>query len=492
MVRWWLLCLVFVLGGCRSGDDAVIRFAVAAAPSILDPRIASDASSERVNELLFDRLVALDEHGNPQPAMADWQQLSTTHYRLSLRSDRAAFWNGEIPDAEDVAATYRSVLEPATGSPHAGALSHIHRVAVVGDDTVDFFLARPDPLFPSRLTVGIVPANALARGRSMRAPMGSGTFRFREWRDDGGLLLERRSDGQVIAFEPVADATMRALKLMRGEADLLQNDMSHELYKVLADKPDLALEETRGVTFAYIGFNMRDPALADHRVRQAIAHAIDRASIVRYMFGGRAETAESVLSPMHWAGGRSIRPYDFDPQRARALLAQAGYDEAHPLELTYKTSTDALRVRIAHVFQSQLADVGIRLNISSYDWGTFFGDIKAGRFQMYGLAWVGVNSPDILRYAFHSESLPPSGANRGRYVSADVDGLLDKAERLEPSDAAPLYAQIQQKVHEDLVYVPLWYESNVAVSRGLKGYVPQYDGSYLSLNDVRKDDDADE
>ncbi|WP_078119667.1 ABC transporter substrate-binding protein [Thiosocius teredinicola] len=487
MVRWALICLVFVLGGCRSADDAVIRFAVATAPSVLDPRIASDAASERVNELLYDRLVTLDDHGQPQPAMAEWERRSPTHYRLRLRPDRATFWDGAQPDATDVAATYRSVLDPSTGSPHASTLSHIDRIDVIDDSTLDFVLTREAPLFPSRLTIGIIPAEVIGQRNLARDPVGSGSFRFKRWRDDGGLLVERREDQQVVAFEPVADATMRALKLMRGEADLLQNDMPHELLDVLGEKPGLALQETRGITFAYIGFNLRDPALANHDVRAAIAHAIDRASIVRYMFGGRAELAESVLNPTHWAAGGELQAYAFDPEKARELLKRAGYDTAHPLKLTYKTSTDALRVRIAHVLQSQLADVGIELTIASYDWGTFFGDIKAGRFQMYGLAWVGVNSPDILRYAFHSESSPPAGANRGGYLSTDVDALIDRAERLDADAAAPLYAQIQQRVHADLVYVPLWYESNVAVSRNLSGYLPHYDGSYLSLNGVRKD-----
>jgi peptide/nickel transport system substrate-binding protein len=104
---------------------------------------------------------------------------------------------------------------------------------------------------------------------------------------------------------------------------------------------------------------------------------------------------------------------------------------------------------------------------------------------MYSLAWVGVNTPDILRYAFHSESIPPGGANRGQYRSSRIDRLIEQAERAAPDAAAELYAEIQRKVHQDLVYVPMWYESNVVASRGLEGYAPTHDGSYLALNAVR-------
>ncbi|MCW9078991.1 MAG: ABC transporter substrate-binding protein [Gammaproteobacteria bacterium] len=485
MVRLALIGLALLLAACNPPDTGTIMFAVSTAPSVLDPRLASDAASERANALLYDRLVRLDEQGAPQPSMAQWQQLDPAHYRIKLMPQRAAFWDGRIPDAADVVATYRSILEPGLGSPHSSALAHVARIAATGDDEVDFHLTRPDPAFASRLTIGIAPAHRLGEGRLAREPLGSGPFTFEEWRADGGLLLKRRADGQQVALIPVADPTMRALKLLRGEAHLLQNDLPSELYGYLADSPGLRLQEHPGTTFAYIGFNLADPVLSDVRVRTAIAHAIDRDAIIRHLFGGRAQTAESVLRPEHWAGMGGLTPYRYDPELARQYLQSAGYGVHEPLVISYKTSTDPFRLRIAHVFQSQLAKVGIRLKISSYDWGTFFGDIKAGRFQMYSLAWVGVNTPDILRYAFHSESIPPGGANRGQYRSSRIDRLIEQAERAAPDAAAELYAEIQRKVHQDLVYVPMWYESNVVASRGLEGYAPTHDGSYLALNAVR-------
>jgi peptide/nickel transport system substrate-binding protein len=366
----------------------------------------------------------------------------------------------------------------------------LENVVALDDAQVDFHLSRPDPGFPSRLTIGIAPAREQALGDLARAPLGSGPFEFQGWRDDGGLLLKRRLDGQAIALVPVADPTMRALKLLRGEAQLLQNDLPSELYGYLGADPALQVLEHPGTTFAYIGFNLTDPVLRDRDVRAAIAHAIDREAIIRHLFDGRAQTAESVLRSEHWAGAKGLQAYAYDPELARSYLARAGYDAQNPLILSYKTSTDPFRLRIAHVFQSQLASVGIQLKISSYDWGTFFGDIKAGRFQVYSLAWVGVNTPDILRYAFHSESTPPGGANRGRYRSDPVDALIRHAERAAPVLAAALYAAIQHQVHHDLVYVPLWYESNVVASRGLTAYAPSHDGGYQALNQVRIADAA--
>ena len=488
MVRLVFVCLLALLAGCERSDPDTLVFAVATAPSVLDPRLAGDAASERINALLYDRLVRLDRQGRPQPGMANWKRLSPRHYRVTLLPDRAAFWNGSLPGPDDVIGTYSSVLDGRRGSPHAGALAHIASITAAGEDAVDFHLSRPDPTFPSRLTLGIVPASAAGSTELARQPHGSGSFEFVSWRDDGGLLLRRRGDAQLVAIAPVADPTMRVLKLLRGEAQLLQNDLPAELYAYLMAQPDIQVARSPGTTFAYLGFNLGDPVLANRDVRAAIAHAIDRQAIIRHLFGGLAEEAGAILRPDHWAGAPALRGFAYDPSLSRRYLARAGYNRERPLELSYKTSTDPFRLRIAHVFQHQMAAVGIRLKISSYDWGTFFGDIKAGRFQLYSLAWVGVNTPDILRYAFHSQSRPPGGANRGRYDSERFDRLIDAAEQAQEAAAQGLYVAAQQLIHDDIVYVPLWYEANVAASHDAAGYTPGHDGNYLALNTMRHAD----
>lgn len=490
MVRTAVAVVLLVLAACTDPEpqpDSIV-FAIAAAPGMLDPRLASDAASERINALLFDRLVLLDELGIPQPKMARWEQLTPMHYRLVLQRDRASFWDGRLPNAHDVVATYRGLLDPQLASPHAGGLAHVAGISALDDETVDFRLARADPLFPSRLTVGILPAALAIAPRAVDRPKGSGRFEFLSRESHGGLVLRRRSDGLLIVFEPVSDPTMRVLKLLRGEANLLQNDLPPEMVDYLDQQTQVQLQTGLGTTFAYLGFNLLDPVLARHEVRAAIAHAIDRKAIIRYLFGGRAQEAGSILRPRHWAGAADLNGFTFDADRARGLLKQAGFSAQDPLQLEYKTSTDPLRLRIAHVLQQQFADVGIDLKISSYDWGTFFGDIKAGRFQLYSLAWVGVNSPEILRYAFHGDSLPPAGANRGRYRSEVVDRLIETAETLPMQQAKAVLLDIQNRIHDDIVYVPLWYESNVAASRGVTGYVPGYDGNYLALEKVMKTD----
>jgi peptide/nickel transport system substrate-binding protein len=183
-----------------------------------------------------------------------------------------------------------------------------------------------------------------------------------------------------------------------------------------------------------------------------------------------------------------LSDYPYDPERARGLLAEAGFNATHPLQLTYKTSTDAVRVRIATIIQQQLREVGIETRLQSYDWGTFYGDIKAGHFQMYSLAWVGIKTPDIFRYAFHSSSLPPEGANRGRLVSPRVDALIEAAEQGDSLPAqAVAYREVQQELLQQLPYIPLWYEDHVFAARSdIAGYRLAQDGNYDGLQQVHR------
>jgi len=484
-----LLALCLQLAACTQAPDSVIRFGLASAPANLDPRYATDATSARINRLLYRRLVDFDEHIRPVPSLADWQQLTPLHYRFRLKPQRARFHDGKTLTAADVAATYNSILDPDSTSSYATTLRLITRIEVIDTATVDFHIAHPDPLFPGYLVIGILPAAGIEAGMPFhQRPLGSGPFRFLDWPEPGRLQLQRLGDGQQVEFLHVGDPTVRVLKLLRGEVDLVQNDLPAELLTYLEEQPDIDVTRGPGSNFAYIGFNLANPPTADIRVRRAIAYAIDRDAIVEYILGGAARSAAALLPADHWAGNPALQPLNRDPEQARQLLLQAGYDATHPLVLNYKTSTDPVRVRIATVIQQQLAEAGIEMRLSSYDWGTFFGDIKAGRFQMYSLAWVGIKTPDIFRYAFHSSSLPPEGANRGRLASPEIDRLIEAAEQgTTLEEQAEYYRQVQALLLETMPYVPLWYEDHVvAARRVISGYRLAPDGNYDGLLQVHK------
>jgi peptide/nickel transport system substrate-binding protein len=486
-----LLCAL-TLGACSDpAADAVIRMGLASAPVNLDPRIAADAASARLNRLLYARLVDFGEQDRPVPALAEWTRAAPDRYELRLRdADARRFADGTRLSAADVKATLESILDPAIGSPFRTQLQDVAEILVDGPDRLTIRLARPDPLFPAKLAVEILPARLIAAGHAFnREPVGSGPLRLVGWPESGRLVLERKTDGQRIEVLEVKDPGVRVMKLLRGEIDLLQSDLSPELFQFLRGRAEVRVVSRPGSNFTYVGLNLEDAQLSNPAVRRALALAVDRRAIVRYVLAGAARPAQSLLPPDHWAGAGDLPVFARDLAEARALLRQAGYGPERPLELEYKTSTDPFRVRLATVIQAQLAEAGIRVKVRSLDWGTFFGDVKNGRFQMHSLTWVGVKTPDQFRYVFHSASVPPLGANRGRYRSAAADALIERAEALaDPADQAAVYRELQSLLLNDLPYVPLWYEDQLAAFReGVTGYGLAADGNYDGLVSVRRE-----
>ena len=479
-----LLAVLAVLAGCGAEPDRGLRFGLASAPVTLDPRFATDAVSTRINRLLYQRLVDFDASLRPVPDLATWRQIGALRYRLTLRPGEHRFHDGTPLTAADVKATYDSILDPATGSPHRGGFDMVESVDLVDDRTVEFRLSRRDSLFPGRLVVGIVPRAAAAGGRSLqRRPVGSGPFAFVSWPSEGDLRLVRLRDGAEVRFLEVADPTVRVLKLLRGELDLLQSDLPPELVAWLDGREGLRVRREEGTNFTYLGFNMDDPLTGRRDLRLAVAHGVDRDAIIRHVMGRAARPADAMLPPDHWAGHPGLEGYGHDPARARALVEGLEQATGRPARITYKTSSSPFRVRLATVIQHQLESVGLGVEVRSYDWGTFYGDVKAGRFQMYSLSWVGIKMPDIFHYVFHSESVPPRGANRGRYRSARADALIEAARTARTEkEQARLYRELQHLLLVDLPYVPLWYEDHVVVSAaGVEGYRVAPDGNSDSL-----------
>jgi peptide/nickel transport system substrate-binding protein len=433
-------------------------------------------------------MVEFDETGMPVPSLASWKQITPTHYRFTLLNTGRVFHHGKRLVAEDVKASYDSILDPKTASPHRSTVEVIKHIEIDGDDQIDYFLKRPDSLFPGYLHIGILPADLIAKEHPFNtSPVGSGPFCFDKWSQQGVANLIRLLDQQTFEFLPVPDPSVRILKLLRGEIDMLQNDLPPELMSYLDGQKGIKVLKMPGNNFSYLGFNLQDEITGQIEIRRAIALGIDRASIIKYFLQDGARPAQALLPPRHWAGAKGLEPMPFDPEKARALLKDLGYSEINPLKITYKTSTDPFRVRLATLIQNQLAQIGIQVEVQSHDWGTFYGDVKQGRFQLYSLSWVGIKTPDIFRYVFHSGSTPPDGANRGRYSSETVDELIDKAEASSDfTQKAQHYQKLQEQLLMDLPYIPLWYEDHLFISRdGVGGYRLARDGNYDGLEHVQ-------
>jgi len=478
---------LLLIPACSEQKQQAVRVGLASMPLNLDPRFATDAASGRIGRLIYQKLVDFNDAKMPAPAIADWKQLSDKHYRFVLNNRTNNFHNGKKLTSRDVKATYEYILDKSNASPHRTSLTLIDKIEIADERTIDFFISRNDPLFPGYLVIGILPEELILQDHKFNTqPIGSGPFKLVKKTDEGKLQIKRVSDNLLVEFLHVPNPTVRVLKLQRGEIDIVQNDLPPELVTYLSELETVELTRSEGSKFQYIGFNMEDPVLKNLDIRRAIAHAIDRDEIIKYVFGNSAKQSHALFPAEHWAGNPNLKGITYDPELSTALLAKNGFSKQQPLELTYKTSNNPFRIRIATIYQDQLKEVGIHLDIRSYDWGTFYGDIKSGRFQLYSLAWVGIKTPDIFRYTMHSNAVPPNGANRGRYINKVSDRLIEEAESYNDlNKQAAVYRTLQKQLLEDLPYIPLWFENNVVITRKhIKNYTLNSEGNYDGLKTV--------
>ncbi|MBI5748704.1 MAG: ABC transporter substrate-binding protein [Nitrospinae bacterium] len=350
------------------------------------------------------------------------------------------------------------------------------------------------------MTLGIVPEHsAKEKGSDFGShPIGSGPFIFKDWTQDERVILsannsyfEGRPNIDGVIYKIIPDETIRVLELEKGDVQLLMNPITPDILPRFEKNPELKIIKNTGTNYSYIGFNLNDPILKDLKVRQAIDHAIDRDGICKYILKGLAKKTEGILTNYNWAYEPDLKKYDYNPELSKKLLDEAGYPVSKEtgirFKLTFKTSQNELRKRIAEVFQEHLRKVGIELEIRTYEWGTFFSDIKSGNFQVFSLTWVGISDPDIFHYMFHSSSFPPDGANRVRYSNPEIDNLLEQGRvTLQQEKRKEIYSKIQKTISDELPYINLWHSVNVAVMRkNIEGFVLYPDEDMVSLKNVK-------
>lgn len=499
-------CVAILLTTCAKTPDPewpqddVLVVALANAPVNLDPRLATDASSQRVLELVLNGLLSKDPAGNLIPGLAEsWEILDDgRRYRFHLRSG-VRFHDGSTLDAQDVAWTFRTILDGTVATPKRAAFDRVERIEVVDPHTLDFQLAEPFGSFLVEFTSsqGIVPDGSTPEQTNERL-IGTGPFRFvsstpetvtlEAFEDcwEGAPRLER------VILREIPDATVRVLELMKGTVQLVVNEIPPDLVPRFREHPAYQVIEAPGAVYAYLGLNLRDPVLRDVRVRRALAHAIDRHTLVDTLWRGLGVVTETILPPGLYYRHDDLEPHGYDPARARELLDQAGWpdpdgDGPRPrFTLTYKTSTNEAYVLQAQIIQQMLAEVGVDVEISSQEFATFYEDVRRGNFQIFSLLRFGATDPNIYDLILHSDNVPPHGQNRGFYVDEEFDRLVARAARLtDPEQRLPLYRRIQEIFRRDLPYISLYTRVNVAVMPSiLKGYVSYPNGELYGLKNV--------
>jgi peptide/nickel transport system substrate-binding protein len=495
-------------GAARAVAGPGLTLAWEAEVRTIDPRYAVDANSQYLEHLLNCSLVKSDKDGQTVADLAkEWKWLSPTSLELTLNP--AKFSDGTPVTAADVKATYDSFKkEGPAASPRKGAFVHVKTITAKGDDKVVFDLDEADSTFvANNLVVGILPAKLAAKDAMLTDAdaaqlAGCGPFKLKSFATFG-LELEANPSYSLgaapktptVTIKIVKDETTRYAKLQAGEVDIVQNAIGRDKVTDLAKKnPALRVVKRPGLNTTYLGFNMRDPIVGKAEVRQALAHAIDRDKIIKFVLNGLAIPATTLLTPSDPFYSKAVAAPAVDLAQAKALLDKAGFpdpdgDGPKPrFKLTYKTTTDLTRVQIAKAIAADLRKIGVDVSVESLEWGKFKSDVEAGKVQMWSLAWVGFKDPDIYRFAFGSDSFPPNGGNRGWYSNPALDKLLTAAKaETDPKKRFTAYEEVQKIVAAEMPYVFLWHEEIFAVvNEKVADFELYADGQYGALQQAYK------
>jgi peptide/nickel transport system substrate-binding protein len=482
-------------GGGAGGDENRLVVALQNAPSNIDSRVGADNASGRVFDLVYSGLIKVTPEFDYAPDLATKWETPDDRTIIFHLNPAAKFQDGRPVTSADVKWTYESLRAENFTSSKKSGYATVSAIETPNPHTVIFRLSEPNGGMFDNLTLGILPQGTDARVAATK-PIGAGPYKVVQYRTDESVELEA-FDGwhggapkiKNVSLRVIPDETTRVLELQRGTIDFEVNAIPFERVEAFEKSPKHQVVKKPGSVWQYLAFNLKDPILAKVEVRRAIAHAIDRERIVRDLLRGHGVPADTMFAQGHWVRAENLPAYPYDPAKAKQLLDQAGFrdpdgDGPRPrFELTFKTSTSAEANQRAEIVQQMLAQVGIKMTIQSNETGTFLEDIGKGNFQMYSLSRNGIADPDFYYVIFHSKNVPPEGQNRGYYTNARVDQLiLEGRSTFDRAKRKQIYGEIQRIVQEDLPYVSLYHQINVAVmDKDLTGYTMYPAGFLLSI-----------
>ncbi|MEO6259731.1 MAG: ABC transporter substrate-binding protein [Thermoanaerobaculia bacterium] len=480
-------------GGGSAKDSLVME--IKSSPTNLDSRVGADNASGRMFDLIYSGLIKVTPNFEYAPDLATKWETPDDKTIVFHLNPSAKFHNGQPVLAKDVKWTFDSLIDPAFTTSKKSGYAVVDHIEAPDNATVIFKLKEPNAGFFDNLTLGILPSGADTNSYKSK-PIGAGPYKVVDFRADERVELEAFDQWhggapkiKHVTIRIIPDLTTAVLELRRGTVNMEVNIIPFENVAEFEKNPDFRVVKSPGSVYQYLAFNLRDPMLSKKSVRQAIAHAIDREKIIRDLQRGYAQPTETMLAAGHWARPNDLPSFKYDPAKAKQLLDAAGYrdpDGDGPksrFKLAFKTSTDAEANLRAQSIQQMLKQVGIDMEIQSNEMSTFLADIGKGAFQMYSLSRNGIADPDFYYVIFYSKNAPPNGQNRGYYANPKVDQLiLQGRSTFDRAKRKPAYEEVQRIVADELPYISLYMQTNVAVMRkNLDGYVQYPAGFYLSV-----------
>ncbi len=410
---------------------------------------------------IHDTLFFPQEDASVLPALAEkWEKIDDLTWKVTLRPGMK-FHNGEPVNAAAVKFSFDRMFDPEIKSPHKGKLSSFDKINVIDDLT--FEIKAKEPFAPGLYILGIylpiVPPEYIKQVGDKdynTNPVGCGPYKLKKWARGDAVTLERFDDYwgdkpyyTYVVFKTVPEAAARVAALLTGEVDVISGVPVHKR-KQIQDSGKAYLTSQMGV-MPYIGLNTYEAPFDDVRVRQAVNYAIDRQLINEALFGGKAIICAGPISPRTFGADPAIKPYPFDPAKAKALLAEAGYPDGIQVRFAYPTYMSQIQEQVEAI-AANLAQAGIQTTLEPFERAVMWQRYKGKKHQMYIYWWDDAPEPDRYMY-----SLFNSKSRDYYYANPEVDKLLDQGRTiLDRNQRAKVYHQIDQMLYQDCPWAYLY------------------------------------
>lgn len=479
--------------------DTFIEASIGDASTLL-PVLASDSASSAINGLLYNGLVRYDKDLRVVGELAESWEISEDNLTMTFHLRRDVTWHDGTPfTADDVKFTYELYIDPATPTAYAEAFNQVTQVEVPDPYTFIVHYQRPyapaliswaTPIHPRHLLAG----QDITDSPLARQPVGTGPYRFSEWLPGEKIVLlanpdyfEGRPYIKRVVYRIIPDSTTQFLELQTGSLDFM--GLSPLQYDRQTDTPAFRrlYNKYRYLNFGYtyLGYNLRRPLFQDKRVRQALAYAINKQEIIEGVLLGYGAAATGPYKPDTWVYNGAVERYPYNPDKARQLLAEAGWQdsdgdgvldrEGRDLAFTIVTNQgNDLRAKTGEIIQQRFKDVGVAVKLRIIEWATFLKEfINPGNFDATILGWTGGPEPDQYNI-WHSSKTGPRQLNFIGYHNPEIDELLEKGRRVfDQQQRKAYYDRFQEILAEEQPYTFLYVsEALPAVSRRFRNVEP--------------------
>ena len=467
-----------------------------AEPVNLDPPQVTDLNSNRVGRRIVETLVTFPEESTQVvPGLAESWTISKDGLQYTFKLRRGiTFHDGTPLNAEAVKFSIERQINPTHPAYKLGKypfanffFGNVKAVEVLSEERVAFLLNEPRASFLAILTAGaasiVSPTAVMKWGPDYPThPVGTGPFRFASWDRGQRVVLEKNPTYwkypvkvERVIYRPIVEDQARLTELLTGTLDVIVG-VPADFVGQLEQNPKITLLKQVGAHVWYLGMNNQKKPFDDKRVRQALNYAVNKEAIVKDVLKGTGASSRGPVLPGTWGADPALKAYPYDPERAKKLLAEAGYPSGFSTTLWVPESGSGMQAPVAMstVMQSNLKAVGVNVTLQTMEWGAYLAKLRTKEQELFALSWMaGTEDPDMVMYPLlHSSQWTPVGPNRALYKNPRFDALLQQA-RLTTDQAkrTQLYREAQRILVDDAPWVFVDHEIQIAaLSKRVQGF----------------------